>query len=119
MSVKPKVFITRRVPEVGESLLKSQCEVTQWDKDEAIPKDELLCGVKGVDALFCLLSDKIDVEVLDAAGELVYTWLSGKKLVEKKANLKVDTWDNFNWHSESKSRLYLFPTQRRRATEAV
>lgn len=64
----PKVFVTRRVPEDGMTVLKKHCEVTQWDSDEAIPKAELLKGVKGMDGLFCLLTDTIDAEVLDAAG---------------------------------------------------
>lgn len=39
-----------------------------WDSDEPLPRAELLKRVQGVDGLFCLLSDKIDAEVLDAAG---------------------------------------------------
>ena len=70
---KPKVFITRRVPESGPLLLKTECEVTQWNKDDPIPRNELLSSVKGVDALFCLLTEKIDKEVLDAAGEATQT----------------------------------------------
>lgn len=44
------------------------CEVCQWDSDEPIPRTELLRGVQGVHGLLCLLSDKVDAEVLDAAG---------------------------------------------------
>ncbi|MEQ2220036.1 hypothetical protein ILYODFUR_001117, partial [Ilyodon furcidens] len=44
------------------------CEVSQWDSDEPIPRSELLKGVQGAHGLLCLLSDKIDDEVLDAAG---------------------------------------------------
>lgn len=65
---KPKVFVTRRVPISGINLLKERCELSQWDREEQIPRDELLRGVQGVDALFCLLTDKIDKEVLDKAG---------------------------------------------------
>lgn len=39
-----------------------------WDSDEPLPRAELLKRVQGVDGLLCLLSDKIDAEVLDAAG---------------------------------------------------
>lgn len=39
-----------------------------WDSDEPLSRAELLKGVQGVDGLLCLLSDKIDAEVLDAAG---------------------------------------------------
>lgn len=39
-----------------------------WDSDEPLPRTELLKRVQGVRGLLCLLSDKIDAEVLDAAG---------------------------------------------------
>ena len=67
-TAKPKVFVTRKVQEEGINLLKEKCEVTQWDSEDTVPREELLKGVKGVDALFCLLTDKIDAEVLDSAG---------------------------------------------------
>lgn len=64
-----KVFVTRRVPGEGVEMLKSAgCVVTQWDSDSLIPRDELVRGVRGCDALFCLLTDRIDKHVLDAAG---------------------------------------------------
>ena len=44
--------------------------VTQWDSEATVPRDELLKGVKNVDALFCLLTDKIDADVLESAGKL-------------------------------------------------
>jgi len=64
-----KVFVTRRVPPEGVDLLKSAgCVVTQFDSDAPIPRDELIKGIHGCDALFCLLTDRIDKQVLDAAG---------------------------------------------------
>ena len=64
-----KVFVTRRVPPSSIELLKSNgCVVTQWDSDAPIPKKELVEGIRGCDALFCLLTDRIDKEVLDSAG---------------------------------------------------
>jgi len=66
-----KVFVTRRVPPTSIDLLKSGgCTVTQWDSDAPIPKKELLEGVRGCDGLFCLLTDRIDKEILDSAGLL-------------------------------------------------
>lgn len=46
----------------------NRCEVSLWDSDEPVPREELLKGVQGAHGLLCLLSDKIDAEVLDAAG---------------------------------------------------
>ncbi|XP_014846731.1 PREDICTED: glyoxylate reductase/hydroxypyruvate reductase [Poecilia mexicana] len=66
-----KVFITRRIPQEGTEILSGAtgvCEVSQWDSDEPVPRAELLKGVHGAHGLLCLLSDKIDAEVLDAAG---------------------------------------------------
>ena len=66
---KPKIFVTREIPPIGIELLSDECEIRQWDKQNVVPRDELIAGVKGIDALFCLLTDKIDAEVLDAAGK--------------------------------------------------
>lgn len=46
----------------------NRCEVSLWDSDEPVPRTELLKGVQGAHGLLCLLSDRIDAEVLDAAG---------------------------------------------------
>lgn len=43
--------------------------MSMWDSDEPIPRTELLQRVQGAHGLLCLLSDKVDVEVLDAAGK--------------------------------------------------
>ncbi|KAM8733300.1 glyoxylate reductase/hydroxypyruvate reductase [Acanthopagrus schlegelii] len=65
-----KVFLTRRIPPEGMKILSAAgvCEVSLWDSDEPVPREELLKGVQGAHGLLCLLSDKIDAEVLDAAG---------------------------------------------------
>ncbi|NWT03436.1 GRHPR reductase, partial [Mionectes macconnelli] len=42
--------------------------VLQWDSEEPVPRAELLSRVAGTRGLLCLLSDRIDREVLDAAG---------------------------------------------------
>ncbi|XP_012534528.1 glyoxylate reductase/hydroxypyruvate reductase isoform X2 [Monomorium pharaonis] len=39
-----------------------------WHKPEPIPRHELLTKIRGVDAVFCVLTDKIDNEVLNYAG---------------------------------------------------
>lgn len=64
-----KVFVTRRIPSEGQAVLaQAGVNVQQWDSDEPIPQSELLAGVAGKDGLLCLLSDRIDKEVLDSAG---------------------------------------------------
>ncbi|XP_044877196.1 glyoxylate reductase/hydroxypyruvate reductase [Mauremys mutica] len=65
-----QVFVTRRIPREGLAALSQAgvCSIQQWDSDEPIPRSELLAGVAGKHGLLCLLSDRIDKEVLDAAG---------------------------------------------------
>lgn len=46
-----------------------RCNLSVWDSDEPVPRAELLKGVADAHGLLCLLSDKIDAEVLDAAGK--------------------------------------------------
>ena len=65
---KPKVFVTRIIPDKGLDLVKDFCEVAVWEGDLPPSRAELLQRVQGMDGLLCLLTDKIDGEVMDAAG---------------------------------------------------
>lgn len=40
-----------------------------WNSLSPIPREELRKKIKGVDGVYCLLTDTIDEEMLDAAGE--------------------------------------------------
>ena len=66
----PKVFITRNIPEVGPQKLRRQSgwDVQQWERDEVVPRDQLLRAVQGADGILSLLTERIDAELLDAAG---------------------------------------------------
>ena len=57
---KPTVFVTRNIPESGLTLLKKKYALTINKNDRVLTPAELLKGVKGKDALLCLLTDKID-----------------------------------------------------------
>lgn len=64
-----KVFVTRPIPENGIKMLKDkgfEVVVNEAAHDRAATKEELLAGVKGVDAVLSILTDKIDSEVMDA-----------------------------------------------------
>lgn len=65
-----KILVTRRVPQAALEILKDSksCDLDHWDSDDPIPRGELLNRVSGVDGLYCLLTEKIDAELLDAAG---------------------------------------------------
>ncbi|MEK9162357.1 MAG: D-glycerate dehydrogenase [Chloroflexota bacterium] len=66
--MKPKVFITRAIPEAGLDLLRPIAEIEVWEDELPPPRESLLQKVKGVDGLLTLLTDKIDSQVMDAAG---------------------------------------------------
>ncbi|KKQ42835.1 MAG: D-isomer specific 2-hydroxyacid dehydrogenase, NAD-binding protein, partial [Parcubacteria group bacterium GW2011_GWE2_37_8] len=64
-----KVFVTRQIPEEGINMLKVKgYEVVVFPEDRVMTRDELKENVKGADAVLSLLTDKIDAEILDAAG---------------------------------------------------
>ena len=72
MTRAPSVYVTRRIPPRGLELLQeSKLDITQWDSDDPVPREELLKNIPGKDALFCLLTDKIDKAVIDAAGRIL------------------------------------------------
>lgn len=64
----PKVFVTRTIPEAGLQLVQAACAAEIWSHALPPTRDELLVHVRGVDGLLCLLTDRIDGEVMDAAG---------------------------------------------------
>ncbi len=66
--MKPKVFVTRAIPEAGLKLVKAHCEADIWPDELPPARPALLERVRGVDGLLCLITERIDVEVLDAAG---------------------------------------------------
>lgn len=67
---KPKILVTRRVPQECLDLLKPHCEIEHFNKDTAIPRAKLLKSLKDKDGLLCLLTDKVNHELLDAAPRL-------------------------------------------------
>ncbi|MFP4446338.1 MAG: 2-hydroxyacid dehydrogenase [Desulfosudaceae bacterium] len=68
--MKPSVYITRKIPESGPRLLQERCQVTVYEENHPIEKKDLAEAVSQSDALICLLSDKIDADLLDRAGRL-------------------------------------------------
>lgn len=65
---KPRVFVSRQLPEVAQSRLLEAVDADIW-MEEMPPSKEVLMGkVAGVDGLLCLLTDLVDGAVMDAAG---------------------------------------------------
>jgi glyoxylate reductase len=67
---KPKVYITRDLPERGLKKIKEHFDAEVWPEYAPPPKKVIADKVATVDALVSLLSDKIDPEVFNAAPKL-------------------------------------------------
>lgn len=68
--MRPKIYVTRRIPEAGLRLLAGTCEVEVNPEDRPLPRAELLARVRDKDGVLGLLTDRIDREFFEAAGRL-------------------------------------------------
>jgi glyoxylate reductase len=64
------IFVTRKLPKEALTLLQRVGRVQVWELDEVIPRPTLLQGVARVDALLCMVTERIDDELLDHAPRL-------------------------------------------------
>jgi glyoxylate reductase len=67
---KPKVYVTRILPERGLKIIREHFDTEVWSEYAPPPKEVIVKKVANVDALVSLLSDKIDAEVFNAAPKL-------------------------------------------------
>lgn len=65
---KPLVVVTRRIPKAGLELLAEKFELKVNHFDRSLTQGELKKFVAGAAAILCLLTDKIDEAIFDAAG---------------------------------------------------
>lgn len=89
---KPRIYITRKLPEETINAFSDQFDVKMWEKEgEPVPREVLLEEIKLADGLLCMLSDQVDKALLNEASQL--------KIV---ANLAVG-YDNINLHAAKQS----------------
>ncbi|HEY8817818.1 MAG TPA: D-glycerate dehydrogenase, partial [Candidatus Limnocylindrales bacterium] len=68
MSERPRVFVSRIIPDAGLDPIAAACEMDLWREELPPPRDELLRRVAGRDGILTLLTDRVDDGLLDAAG---------------------------------------------------
>ena len=68
--MKPKVYVTRHLPEIARDELIKKCDAQIWDTDTPPPYEEILKHLPDKVGLLCLLTDRIDAALMDAAPEL-------------------------------------------------
>jgi glyoxylate reductase len=64
------IFVTRRPLGEALRLLNDAGRVELWSDDRIIPRDELLRRVADASGLYCMLTERVDRELLDAAPRL-------------------------------------------------
>src|SRR5580704_11302213 len=67
---KPKVLATRPLFPAAQEILNAGCEAEYWTKPERISKEELFKRIKDKEGLVCLLTEKVNQELLSAAPKL-------------------------------------------------
>src|SRR4029077_16010814 len=67
---KPKVFATHGLFEDAREILEAVCDVEYWSQPERPPREEVLRRVKDKEGLVCLLTEKVNDDLLRAAPKL-------------------------------------------------
>src|SRR5271154_546880 len=67
---KPKVFATHQLFEAARNVLEAGCDVEYWTETERPAREEVLRRVRDKEGLVCLLTEKINEELLRAAPKL-------------------------------------------------
>ena len=65
---KPRIYITRPLPDAAMRILQDQVEYHMWDREnEAVRRETLLREIVDVDGIICLITEKMDAEVIERA----------------------------------------------------
>jgi glyoxylate reductase len=67
---KPRVLVTRPIPDAGLQMLRETCDVRLLEYELPPPHEVLLQEIADVDGLLCLLTEKIDAEIINAGQHL-------------------------------------------------
>jgi glyoxylate reductase len=65
---RPRVLVTRRLPPGPMDVIAERFEADVWDGELARPRDQVLRRIGGKIGAITLLTEKVDDELLDAAG---------------------------------------------------
>ena len=66
----PKVVVTRRLPPKAWNQLRAQADLACWEQDCPVAREWLLDHIPSAEGLYCLLTDRIDREVLQLGKQL-------------------------------------------------
>lgn len=83
--IKPIVLVTRPIPEAGLNILETHCDLIINQRKAPLRYPVLMNKVKGVNAILCFLNDKIDKQIMDAAGpslKVISTFSTGYEHID-------------------------------------
>ncbi|NDJ62205.1 MAG: D-glycerate dehydrogenase [Chloroflexi bacterium] len=66
--MQAKVFVTRIIPDAGLEPVRAACAADVWDDRLPAPYDTLIERVRGVDGILCSITERIDANLIEAAG---------------------------------------------------
>lgn len=67
---KPRVYVTRIIPDQGLDLVREFCDATIWREELPPPREVILRETREADGLLSLLTDRVDGELMDACPRL-------------------------------------------------
>jgi len=89
-------LVTRPIPDVGLKILETHCNLIINQRMAPFRYPDLLKKVKGVNAILCFLNDKIDKQIMDAAGpslKVISTFSTGYEHIDvleaKKRGIRI------------------------------
>jgi glyoxylate reductase len=68
VETRPDVLVTRPIMDRPTQLLRERCQVTVHDDEFGIPREKFLQAAAGRDAIVTMLTERVDAELLEAAG---------------------------------------------------
>lgn len=71
VKMKPKIYITRKIPELIYDKLVRNVDVQMWEEEDTpVPREVLIKEIQHVDGLFCTITETIDEEIISHAENL-------------------------------------------------
>jgi glyoxylate reductase len=65
---KPRIYITRPLPDAAMRVLEGKVEYHRWEREsEPVKRETLMREIVDVDGIICLITEKIDAEVVERA----------------------------------------------------
>src|SRR5262249_1319787 len=67
---KPRVYVTRLIPDQGLKLIRDFCDAAIWEGELPPPREVILRETSDADGLLSLLTDMVDGELMDTCPRL-------------------------------------------------